>query len=171
MTIFLHNQTGGTCRVLDEEPPPFGEGSMFYVVWDDPEHTIGAFTEAEFDEQFSIAKSPTGPYMLPEPCSGFNKSDALTDPGDPSSGPWCGDCGWSEKEHAKALKQRAKAAIKKVRLWGPGPHPHLTDEEALDAICYALSADEWSVSFLEDIAAIVHQTGRKDIKGAKWDSH
>lgn len=60
--------------------------------------------------------------------------------------------------------------VAKVRTFVKGPP--MTDAEALDALAYILSAPSWSVSFLEDIACVVAQSGRStDIPGAQWDSH
>lgn len=62
-------------------------------------------------------------------------------------------------------------------LWALEPLLHrptshqLDDYSALELINYALSAPEWSVSFLEDIADIVRRTGRTEIRGATWDRH
>ena len=60
--------------------------------------------------------------------------------------------------------------VAKVRTFVTGPP--MTDAEALDAIAFMLSAPSWSVSYLEDIACIVAQSGRSTtIPGAQWGAH
>lgn len=47
----------------------------------------------------------------------------------------------------------------------------LSDWEALELMNFALSAPKWSASLLEDLAAIMRRTGRKQVPGATWASH
>jgi hypothetical protein len=53
----------------------------------------------------------------------------------------------------------------------PNHRDDLTDSEALALIAYCLSAPDWSVSFLEDIADIVWSTSHSSVKGATWNRH
>lgn len=70
---------------------------------------------------------------------------------------------WLDKlKTIEANSQRPKAGK---------PVGWLDDTDALDLIHFCLSAPDWSVSFLEDIAAIVKRTGRVEVKGATWAKH
>lgn len=57
------------------------------------------------------------------------------------------------------------------RMFNDSKGRRLTDTEACELINFALSAPEWSVSFLEDICEIIRRTGRSEVKGATWDRH
>lgn len=101
-------------------------------------------------------------------------NDVLTRDGDairttPDNEWWVDeDCQPDEDERLTSYDIRVLADVL-VRLpKGNGP---LSDREALDLINYCLSAPEWSVSFLEDIAAIVARTPRAPVPGAQWASH